>query len=288
MRITAVGDCGVDRYVDIRADRPGGISLNFAANARRCFPQGDKVGVLTVLGSDPEAAFVAAAIADQNVESQIVYGRGATPVQYIDRDENGERDLFRYEAGALAEHRMNADDRALLAQSDVMITTVFNGVVEYFESVMKAPSAGLRALDYCNAGTADDPLAFVRRYTHNFDVCFVSLGDMPDGSIDAVEGIARDAGKLVIATLGGRGSIALSRDERVVCPALQVTDVVDTTGAGDTFAAGFLSVFAHGGPVADALAFGTREAARTITHTGAFEADLTPWPDDAADAWSRR
>ncbi len=49
---------------------------------------------------------------------------------------NGGRDLFRYEAGALAEHRMNADDRALPARSDVMITTVFNGVVEYFESVI--------------------------------------------------------------------------------------------------------------------------------------------------------
>ena len=35
MRITAVGDCGADRYLNLGRDRPGGITLNFAANARR-------------------------------------------------------------------------------------------------------------------------------------------------------------------------------------------------------------------------------------------------------------
>jgi fructoselysine 6-kinase len=288
MRITAVGDCGVDRYVDIRADRPGGVSLNFAANARRCFEPEDRVGVLTVLGDDPEAAFVKAAIADQDVEAQIVYGRGHTPIQFIDRDENGERELFRYEAGALARHRMNADDRELLARSDVMIATVFTNVVDYFETVVQVPSAGLRALDYCNAGTSDDPLAFVRRYTEAFDIGFVSLSEMPAESIDQVEAVARASDRTIIATLGGRGSVALSRRARVECAALPVADVVDTTGAGDTFAAGFLSVFARGGSIADSLARGTREASRTIAHTGAFEAELSPWPEDAPAEWLKR
>src|SRR5712691_3471086 len=31
VRITAVGDCGVDRYLNLGRDRPGGITLNFAA-----------------------------------------------------------------------------------------------------------------------------------------------------------------------------------------------------------------------------------------------------------------
>ncbi len=49
MRVTAVGDCGVDRYLSLGRDRPGGITLNFAANARRLFPAGDTVGVVTAL-----------------------------------------------------------------------------------------------------------------------------------------------------------------------------------------------------------------------------------------------
>ena len=56
MKVTAVGDCGIDRYVDLRADRPGGISLNFAANAKAWFEPGDRIGVLTALGEDREAA----------------------------------------------------------------------------------------------------------------------------------------------------------------------------------------------------------------------------------------
>jgi sugar/nucleoside kinase (ribokinase family) len=53
--ITAVGDCGVDRYLDLGRDRPGGITLNFAANARRLFPARDTVGVVTALGTDRKA-----------------------------------------------------------------------------------------------------------------------------------------------------------------------------------------------------------------------------------------
>ena len=46
-------------------------------------------------------------------------------------------------------------------------------------------------------------------------------------------------------------------------------DVVDTTGAGDAFAAGFLSVWAAGGPVPDALATGAELGARAVGRVGA-------------------
>ena len=286
MRVTAVGDCGIDRYVDVRADRPGGISLNFAANARRCFEPDDTVGVLTVLGDDREAGLVEAAIGTQGLDLQIVHNSGQTPIQFIDRDEAGERHFVRYDAGVLAEHRMNSADRELLARSDVMIATVFTQIIDYFETVARTSSAGLRALDYCNAGTQDDPLAYVRRFTQGFDVGFVGLGEASGDQLDQIEAIARDAGKIIVVTLGARGSVGLSRESRVQCTPMPSVDVVDTTGAGDTFAAGFLSVFARGGPLAAALVAGTREASRTVGHMGAFEAELTPWPANAPAAWS--
>jgi len=288
VRVTAVGDCGIDRYVDIRADRPGGISLNFAANARHCFAPDDRVGVLTALGSDREAGIVKQAIADQGVEARIARGDGMTPVQYIDRDDTGERHFVRYEAGVLAEHRLDDGDRVLLAESDVMIATVFNQIADFFETVAEAPSGGLRALDYCNTGPADDPLAFVRRYTPLFDVGFVGLDGLSDTRVGALEAIAREHDKLIVATLGPDGSVALSSEPRVHCTPAPSAGVVDTTGAGDTFAAAFLSVYARGGSVAAALTAGAREAARTVSRVGAFEAELVPWPDDAPAEWDVR
>jgi len=286
MRVVAVGDCGIDRYVDLGADRPGGISLNFAANALDCFEKGDRIGVLTALGSDREAGVVQRAIDGLGLEGAVARLPGVTPVQYIDHDAGGDRLFVRYDAGVLAAHRIGPAERAVLAGADVTIATVFTKILDFFETVAAAPAGGLRALDYCNLGVAEDPLRYVRRFTRDFDVGFAGI-DAGDGAlIDALEGIARAEGRLIVATLGPAGSVALGGRTRIHCPAVPVARVVDTTGAGDTFAAGFLSAYARGRDTAAALARGSQAAARTLSQTGAFPAALVPWPADAPAAWA--
>ncbi|MEX2649710.1 MAG: PfkB family carbohydrate kinase [Alphaproteobacteria bacterium] len=289
MRVLAVGDCGIDRYVDARADRPGGISLNFAANARRLFAAADRVGVLTVLGDDREAEVVRAAIERLGLtaSSSVARRPGATPVQVIDHDAAGERLFVRYEAGVLAAHRLDAAERGLMARADVMIATVFTQIVDFFETVVDAPAGALRALDYCNLGTADDPLGYARRYAGRFDVGFVGLSPGQHAPIDGLETIARAAGKLIVVTLGPAGSVALGGPRRLACPAVPVAKVVDTTGAGDTFAAGFLAVYARTRDVSSAMRAGAAAAAATLGHMGAFPAELVPWPAGAPAAGTR-
>jgi sugar/nucleoside kinase (ribokinase family) len=286
LRVVAVGDCGIDRYVDLRADRPGGISLNFAVNAKDCFAAGDRIGVLTALGDDREAGIVEACIAGFGLEAAIARRPGVTPVQYIDHDADGERLFVRYEAGALAAHRLSADERAALGRSDVMIATVFTQILDFFETVAAASAGGLRALDYCNLGSKDDPLAYARRYAERFDIGFFGLSAGDIAVIDELERIARRAGKLFVVTLGSAGSLALGGRERIACRAMPVAEVVDTTGAGDSFAAGFLGSFARGRDVGAALERGSIAAARTLGRVGAFEAELTPWPADAPAEWA--
>jgi len=76
-----VGDCGVDRYLSLGRDRPGGITLNFAANARRLFPATDTVGVVTALGTDREASLVRRAIAELGLEACMAELEGATSMR---------------------------------------------------------------------------------------------------------------------------------------------------------------------------------------------------------------
>jgi sugar/nucleoside kinase (ribokinase family) len=86
----------VDRYLNLGRDRPGGITLNFAANARRLFPPSDTVGVVTALGTDPEAGLVRRAITELALEACVAELEGATSIQYIDRDPSGEKIFVRY------------------------------------------------------------------------------------------------------------------------------------------------------------------------------------------------
>ena len=97
------------------------------------------------------------------------------------------------------------------------------------------------------------------------------------GLPDFHDGIAALQGKvpLLVVTRGADGAVAASGGELFEVPAEPVAKVVDTTGAGDLFAAGFLHGHVSGRPVVECLTLGAICAAEVISHYGARpEADL--------------
>ena len=80
----------------------------------------------------------------------------------------------------------------------------------------------------------------------------------------------------LVVTRGPEGAHAMKAGEHAHVPAEPIARVVDTTGAGDLFAAGFLSGHVKGRPLAECLKLGAICAAEVISHYGARpEADLT-------------
>jgi len=73
---------------------------------------------------------------------------------------------------------------------------------------------------------------------------------------------------LLIVTRGSHGAIALQNGERTEVGAEPIDTVVDTTGAGDLFAAGFLSGHAEGRSIADCLTMGAVCAREIIAQVG--------------------
>jgi sugar/nucleoside kinase (ribokinase family) len=73
----------------------------------------------------------------------------------------------------------------------------------------------------------------------------------------------------VVVTCNENGAFALSGDNRASVPAEPISELVDTTGAGDLFAAGFLAGEARGLGLERSLKLGAIAAAEVIQHYGA-------------------
>ena len=86
-----------------------------------------------------------------------------------------------------------------------------------------------------------------------------------DAAVDAVA----ETGVLAVLTRGARGSVVVTASGPVEVPAAPVGQVVDTTGAGDLFAAGFLYGITNGLPPEEAARLGGVCAAEVISHVGA-------------------
>ena len=111
------------------------------------------------------------------------------------------------------------------------------------------------------------------------DILFINEGELATltGLDDFEAGVAAVSPKVpvLVATRGAHGAIAIAAGERAEVSAEPIDRVVDTTGAGDLFAAGFLSGHVRGRPLAECLKLGAICAREIIGHYGARpDADL--------------
>jgi sugar/nucleoside kinase (ribokinase family) len=102
-------------------------------------------------------------------------------------------------------------------------------------------------------------------FANEDEILSLSEADSFDAALSAVRGRC----EVTVLTRGAKGAVVLASDERFVVSAEPVERVVDTTGAGDLFAAGFLYGFTHGYGPGDAARIGAVCAAEVISHVGA-------------------
>jgi len=84
----------------------------------------------------------------------------------------------------------------------------------------------------------------------------------------ALNSVAASVDTLVV-TRGGDGAVAIQKGQRAQVAAEPIDRIVDTTGAGDLFAAGFMAGQVQGRSLEDSLHMGAIAAAEIISHYGA-------------------
>jgi len=90
-------------------------------------------------------------------------------------------------------------------------------------------------------------------------------GDDFDAALQAIAGQV----ETLVVTRGAHGAVAVQKGARAAVSAEPIDRIVDTTGAGDLFAAGFMAGQVQGRSLEDSLHMGAIAAAEIISHYGA-------------------
>ncbi len=179
----------------------------------------------------------------------------ATGCSYILVTPDGERTMNTY-LGAAQELMPGDIDAAQVAASAIL----------YLEGYLWDPKSAFcvdryrdEFLDLMRSGTVD--LVFANEaelhslyQTADFDTALTQL---------------RNDAKLAVVTRSEKGCVVASKDGVTAVPAFPIDKIVDTTGAGDLFAAGFLFGLVRGAGHENAGRLGALAAAEVIQHIGA-------------------
>ena len=182
-------------------------------------------------------------------------------------------------------------------EPDVDEAMVRAAQVTYFEGYLWDPPAPIRAIRkakaiardagrkvaltlsdvFCVEGHRDDFLEMMKAGL--VDIAFANENeakslfrtDSVEAAIEGLSGIV----PLAVVTRSEKGAIVVNGSGRVEVPITPALRVLDTTGAGDLFAAGFLTGYTQGRDLKACATMGTIAAAEVIEHYGARpEADL--------------
>ena len=178
-------------------------------------------------------------------------------------------------------------DEALIADAAVLSLEGYLWDPEEPRAAMRQAIAAARGAGRKVAFTLSDSFV-INRHGDDFralidagqiDILFANEHELAalTGLASFDEGIAALQGKVpvLVVTRSENGAVAVAQGERVVVAAEPVARVIDTTGAGDLFAAGFLFGHVRGQPLRECLRLGAICAAEVISHYGARpEADL--------------
>ena len=88
-------------------------------------------------------------------------------------------------------------------------------------------------------------------------------------NFDEVVSFGKDLEKILVVTRGVKGSIAILKNEVVECESEKNLNIIDLTGAGDLFAAGFLHGHVNNLSIKESLKKGTEMSSKIIQKIGA-------------------
>lgn len=278
-QVAALGTCNIDFIMKVprfsEADDEvdvekmtvtlGGSATNFAVGLSR---MGVDVGIMARIGYDNFGEFVINKFEKEDVRTdRLLKISESTGMAFIAVDNKGERSIYT-SMGANAQFKLEKEDVEYIKQSKLLhITGMYKEVVEE-----ASKHAGLLSL---NPGTAlssygVDTLEKVIKRTKIIFLNKKEVTLLTGKDLEAGAKILLDMGvPMVVITCGRRGA-SLYTPEGKIHSTSTGAEALDTTGAGDAFAAGFIASFVKNEDVNKCLQMGNLLASNCVSELGAI------------------
>ena len=249
---------------------PGSKGANQAVAAARA---GTKVFHVATCGDDGFAAPATAILRESGVDlTHMRTIEGATGACMVAVDSKGENTVIAASGANLATSLAQLEGCPFGA-GDTLILQREIPNSETFAAVVLAKARGARVV-LNSAPAAQVPPAVMAALDvlivneHEAMVVAEGIGHATSDPEEAVRHISSDKGCAAIVTLGPKGAVAWRNGERLSVAAPRV-DVVDTTGAGDTFTGAFAAALDLGMTFSEALQRGVVAGSLACTKAGA-------------------
>ncbi|MCL1904311.1 MAG: PfkB family carbohydrate kinase [Oscillospiraceae bacterium] len=260
-KILALSCCCVDVFPEKKIVKVGGNALNLAVS---CAATGKaEVYLMGYIGNDAYADKIKQTADEYKINRAHLYsvnGETANNKVYLTKD--GDR-YFKEDSwtnGVIRDFIISPADEILIQNADAVATTVNDGLIS---RIIEAKPK-LFSVDFMEHTPNDD----WRRYFSSLDLFFISGRDeyRPMLKRWSVE-----FPTLFVATLGEKGSVAYRDGKEYFCAAVDVNEVVDTTGCGDSYQGAFIVDYLHNGNIPSAMKAGATAAAVTLSFMGAVQ-----------------
>ena len=205
-------------------------------------------------------------------------GGAATARSLINVTPDGERTMSTFLGASIALTAADVDPALIKGAKIVYLEGYLfdpdGGRAAFARAAQVARDNGVRvAMTLSDAFVVDRHRAGLLAFmTDAVDVVFANAAEVTSlfetGDFEAATAELGKRVQIAAVTHGAQGSVVISGDERVAVPAEAVERVVDTTGAGDQYAAGFLYGLARGKSLKACAELGHMAAAEVIGHYG--------------------
>jgi fructoselysine 6-kinase len=258
--VATVGDNCIDRYLPMNLQTVGGNAVNVAVQLVRC---GRPAAYFGAVGDDAPGAWTRHTLAENQVDLEgLRVVRGSTATTDIDVNPDGDRIIGFEDFGVCRGYRPNALEIDLLRS----LRHVHLGWLD---------DGGALKYSLAHAGVSTSQDLAVNPGAEGLAIAFASAGESMERAKVVMEQALAGGARLAVVTCGGLGSIASDGGcfaETGIAP----VEVLDTTGAGDTFIAAFIDAHLKGLELAACLAAGRDTAAKTCVHFGGFPQRARP------------